>query len=77
MTSPTYTPEEVIDFLAEGVMDADEAAVYVLEALRTLKASGDPEAAHSRADSLLCGLLTRMGFEEVVGAWQEVPRWYA
>jgi hypothetical protein len=38
---------------------------------------GDPEAAHSMADKILCKLLTDLGYSEVVQAFSEVDRWYA
>lgn len=48
-------------------------------ALRRLQAigSGDPEAAHSQADEVLCDLLRQLGHDDVVEAWDAVPKWYA
>ena len=37
----------------------------------------DVEVAHCDADSILCDLLERLGYGNVVEAWHEVPKWYA
>ena len=50
-----------------------------IEELRKLKylARGDAEAAHSKADSVLCELLSTLGYEDVVKAYDEIqPKWY-
>ena len=41
------------------------------------ESAGDPEAAHSEADEVLCELLKTLGYENVVKAWQSVEKWYA
>lgn len=51
------------------------------EALADLKAAadqnGDIEAAHADADTILCQLLTTLGYADVVEAWEKVEKWYA
>ena len=51
------------------------------EALAILKPladeDGDPEIAHSMADTVLITLLAGLGYAEVVEAWRTVPKWYA
>lgn len=50
------------------------------EALRQLKELGtskDTEAAHSCADDILMELLKSLGYEDVVAAYDDVPKWYA
>lgn len=37
----------------------------------------DTEAGHVRADSLLCELLDRLGFQEITKLFKECKRWYA
>ena len=44
---------------------------------KELQTSGDTEAAHSDADDVLCELLKSLGYEDVVEAYLEVPKWYA
>lgn len=39
--------------------------------------SGDNECDHSCADRLLIELLTRLGFNRTVAAWNDVGKWYA
>jgi len=38
---------------------------------------GDEEAAHSYADILLCELIERIGFNEVVKVYESIEKWYA
>lgn len=38
---------------------------------------GDPEAAHSIADRVLCDLLIDIGYADVVEAYRKVRKWYA
>ena len=54
--------------------------------LRGMKSSGDPEGAHTRADEILIQALRdtfnpfyvgKDEIEELITAYQEVPRWYA
>jgi hypothetical protein len=37
----------------------------------------DTEAAHCRADEILCELLRALGYNKTVNAWDDVPKWYA
>jgi hypothetical protein len=37
----------------------------------------DAEDQHSNADDVLCELLKSIGYDDVVKAWQDVPKWYA
>ncbi len=39
--------------------------------------SSDTETAHSNADDLLCDLLVRLGYGEVVEEYHEVDKWFA
>jgi len=54
-----------------------DIAERVLQELRELKTGGDTELGHSRADELLCEMLTTLGYEQIVAAWHEVDKWYA
>ena len=36
----------------------------------------DAEIAHKKADQLLCEAIIEMGFEELVFAFDRVPKWY-
>jgi hypothetical protein len=58
----------------------------LLDELKSLAASGDPEIAHSRADEILVTLIRwneRVGDldefdgDEIADAFMAVPRWYA
>lgn len=48
-----------------------------LEALKEAQKSGDIEAAHARADDILCEFLRLMGHEDLVTEWAKVDKWYA
>ena len=37
----------------------------------------DKESAHIEGDAILCILLRELGYEEVVEAWERIPKWYA
>lgn len=46
--------------------------------LRELVELDDIEHAHYVADDILCRLLKTIGgFEDVIEAWENVPKWYA
>ena len=51
------------------------------EAIKSLndieKLRGDPENWHLAADYVLCELLTSLGYQDVVDAWEKVEKWYA
>jgi hypothetical protein len=48
-----------------------------LAELKGFQGDGDIEIAHSRADDVLCKLLTALGYEDVVREYDKVPKWYA
>ena len=64
---------------------SSEEAALAIEALRReaisylqeLQKSGDIEAAHSEADGVLCKLLTKLGYSDVVDEWLKIDKWYA
>jgi hypothetical protein len=48
-----------------------------VEALRALAGEWDTETAHSEGDAVLCKLLISLGYEDVVAAWEVLPKWYS
>ena len=54
-------------------MDREKA----LMDLRILSENDDAEVAHIQADSVLCDLLSELGYGDVVGEWQKIGKWYA
>ena len=60
---------------------SDPTMEYVREKaiadLKALKDSGDIEAAHGDADDILCAFLKVLGYNDIVEAWDAVPKWYA
>ena len=48
-----------------------------IKELEEWQSCGDYEIAHSRGDDILCKLLKTLGYEDVVEAWDEIPKWYA
>ena len=57
--------------------DVDEFAKQCVEKLRGMTSDDDIERAHSEADAILCELLEKLGYVEVVQAWTKIPKWYA
>jgi hypothetical protein len=49
----------------------------IIEQLKVLQRSGDPEIAHDNADFLLCEFLEQLGYEDVVKEYCEIEKWYA
>jgi hypothetical protein len=47
-----------------------------IEMLKACQNARNPEAAHSDADNILCKFLEELGYEEVVEAYYDVPKWY-
>jgi hypothetical protein len=45
--------------------------------LKELQNSWDTEVAHQDADDIICELLTKLGYQEVVDEYEKVPKWYA
>lgn len=54
---------------------AEVSAPY-LRRLQTA-ATFDAEAAHSMADEVLCDLLEKLGYGDVVARWRSIDKWYA
>lgn len=50
--------------------------IYIAK-LEECETHWDTEAAHSVADDVLCHLLIKLGYEDVVDKWNRVPKWYA
>ena len=53
-----------------------EQAVQALKSIMTEKGM-DTEYAHIKADNILCELLTSFGCQEVVDAYEDIPKWFA
>lgn len=51
--------------------------IRILEELRALGDSDDPESAHSRADELVIEYLRLIGADDIADAWADAPKWYA
>jgi hypothetical protein len=55
----------------------DARAKIISELMELQDRTGDIECAHAYADNILCELLKKLGFADVVDAWEAVPKWYA
>lgn len=49
----------------------------IIEKLKELQGQGDIETIHSEADNLLCQLLIKLGYSDVVKEWELIEKWYA
>jgi hypothetical protein len=56
---------------------SDEAKAQFLNELEALQNTSDFEYTHARADDILCQALSKLGYEDIVAAWDEVGKWYA
>ena len=54
-------------------MTREEALAQLAEC----QANGDTEVAHPEADSVLCKLLTTLGYDDVVAEYDKVDKWFA
>ncbi len=61
MTNPVLTPDQ---FTAAMKRLYDETG-------------GDEEGFHSRADALLCEMLTELGYGEGIKIFEDADKWYA
>jgi hypothetical protein len=55
----------------------DEARAHFIRLLKEQQVNGDFEAAHSRADDILCAVLDTLGYDDIVMEWSEVGKYYA
>ena len=49
----------------------------IVAELVAIKNNDDPEVGHMKADGVLCALLVDLGYDDVVGAYEEIRKWYA
>jgi hypothetical protein len=49
---------------------------FIIE-LNDLNRKGDTEAAHQRADNILCEILIDLGYADIVEAYDNVQKWYS
>lgn len=57
----------------------EEANKEAIAALKRILADEDHDAEvrHAMADAVLCSLLRKLGYANVVALWKSVPKWYA
>lgn len=54
-----------------------EDEIKYLNQLQSLQTLRDTEVAHSEADDILCEILTEMGYNDIVKAYETINKWYA
>lgn len=55
----------------------EEMRQCIINKLKELQTSGDIEAAHGKADDLLCTALLILGYTDIVKEYMKVPKWYS
>ncbi len=55
----------------------DALRQFAIKQLIDCKNNGDTEGAHIDADEILCGLLSSLGYSDVVAEWNKIKKWYA
>lgn len=57
-------------------MSEKEQQEYI-NRLRELQKEGDIERAHSAADGILCEVLEKLGYGNIVKEYNKIDKWYA
>lgn len=57
--------------------DPEDLVVTSIADLVDLSQWDDIEAAHYRADEILCDLLVSLGYDEIVKAYNKITKWYS
>lgn len=73
--TPLVIKDETLEWELDEFSEQSKEDV-ILDLLKSLNSS-DIETDYEKADTLLCDLLTHLGYEEHVEAWKEVKKWYA
>lgn len=55
----------------------EEELQHALNSLRALQGSGDIEINHYVADKILCAVLEKLGYSNIVDEWDKIEKWYA
>lgn len=55
----------------------DRINKYVKQIKEIDQNKDDRETWHVIADDILCELLKELGYDAVVDAWDDIPKWYA
>lgn len=55
----------------------DKLKQEAIDAIKNECFSGDTEIDHSMADGILCELLEKLGYSEVVEEYHKVDKWFA
>ena len=77
MSQPRLTDRKIQESNQPGLFSKeDEIKLYVKEIQRVKRLyRNDPESAHSRAEEIVCELLTKLGYGKVASAFDKVPRY--
>jgi hypothetical protein len=62
--------------MAKKEMTKKELSDWSIRRLEREASTGWEEDDHLNADKILCDLLRRLGYEEVVDLWEQVEKWY-
>lgn len=76
MTADEVRQEQEREMLKKQ-KEYEQSEAFFVERMKVLIDMWDTEAAHGKADDLLCGFLRLNGHGDLVDAWEEVPKWYA
>lgn len=58
-------------------IELNNLKLFALKKLKEIDETSDTESGHIEADEVLCLLLNKLGFEDVVEAYNLIPKWYA
>jgi hypothetical protein len=55
----------------------EEMRQGLINKLKELQSTNDPEMAHGQADDALCVALMALGYKDIVKEYMKVPKWYS
>lgn len=58
-------------------MTEEQRKEYLNRLLELGKDNWDTEGNHIAADDILCDILCLLGYDDIVNAYDEIPKWYA
>lgn len=58
-------------------MTEEQRKEYLNRLLKLSEDNYDTEGNHIDADSILCDILLLLGYDDIVSAYDKIPKWYA
>jgi hypothetical protein len=69
--------EKQNNLVQEDQVNLNQIKNRLIEIQNEAEESGDFESSHEEADNIICELLAKLGYEDIVAEWLKVPKWYS